>query len=274
MMDLKKMTQSALQDKKKGNTLQDLTKLQNEKKKHFIAVEELEVDEVYRSLIRHQTPEEQEQLKTSIAEEGIRDALVVYERDGRFVVVDGHHRLKMAREMAIDTVPIQEMQFANQDEARIWMLRNQLGRRNLGDAERIDIALKLTEFMENIGLENQKKGKDLSANLHKGGKVQKIDRLQEASDIAKVSRRNVAKYKKIQDSGDEKLIKDVVEGKKSIHKAHTEVTQKQKPVKAKKPAKKKFNKKVEIIFEKMEAWKTGELSNEEIKEFIEQHLKK
>ncbi|UZS00088.1 ParB N-terminal domain-containing protein [Chondrinema litorale] len=275
-MDLEKMTKSALEQKKKGNTLQGQTKKQNEKRKIFIDVEELTVDEIYRSLIRHQTPEEEYQLKKSIEDEGIRDALVVYKRNENFVVVDGHHRLSAAKDMKIATVPIQEMQFANQDEARVWMLRNQLGRRNLGDAERIDIALKLTEFMEKLGIENKMTGKNLSANLHKGQKSQKIDRLQEASNIANVSRRNVAKYKKIFDSGDEKLLKEVVEGKKSIHKAHTEIAQKSKPKKELKVVKKAkvYSKEIETIFTKMEAWKKGNISDEDIKNLLQKHFGK
>ena len=276
MMDLKKMAQSALNDKKKGSDLSNLAKKQSEKRKEFIEAAELEVDDVYRTLIRKQTPEEREQLRASILDEGIRDALVVYQREGNLVLVDGHHRLNMAKELGIKTVPIQVMQFAHQDDARIWMLRNQLGRRNLGDAERIEIALKLTAFLEKQGIVNKKRGKDLSANLHKGEKAQKVDRLQEASEIAKVSRRNVAKYKKIHDSGDLELLKDVVEGKKSIHKAHTELAEKSSVKKAKKStAKNSLNtKNVEVVFTKMKNWKKGEVSDKEMKDFLAKYLKK
>jgi len=270
-MDLKKMAQSALNDKKKGSDLSNLAKKQSEKRKVFIDSTDIEIDDVYRTLIRKQTPEEREQLKVSIQNEGIRDALVVYQRNDKLVLVDGHHRLNMAKELGIKTVPIQEMRFAYQDEAHIWMLRNQLGRRNLGDAERIEIALKLTSYLEKYGLENKMRGKDLSANLHKGEKVQKIDRLQEASDIAKVSRRNVAKYKKIHDSGDLNLIQEVVEGKKSIHKAHTELTQK-KSIK-KSTVKKKNSKNLGIIFSKMIAWKNGDVSDKAMKSFLLNYLR-
>ena len=276
MMDLNKMAQSALEDKKKGSDLKNLTKKQKEKRKNFIEVSELQIDDVYRTLIRKQTPEEREQLRASILDEGIRDALVVYTRGNDLVVVDGHHRLNMAKELDIKTVPIQEMAFANQDEARIWMLRNQLGRRNLGDAERIEIALKLTSFLEKIGLENKKRGKDLSANLHKGEKVQKIDRLKEASDIAKVSRRNVAKYKKIHDSGNQDLLQEVVEGKKSIHRAHSELMKKPSAKQPKKKTSKArdYQLETEELFAKMEEWKIGKLRDGEIKQVIMEYLKK
>ncbi len=274
-MDLKKMAQAALEDKKKGNTLEGLTKFQESKKKRFVAVEELGVDEVYRSLIRQQTPQEEEQLKISIGKEGIRDALVVYEANGNLVVVDGHHRLNMAKELGIATVPVQQMEFGNVDEARIWMLRNQLGRRNLNDAERIEIALQLTAFMEKLGIQNKMKGKNLGANLHKGQQEKKIDRLQEASRIANVSRRNVAKYKKIYEQGGEGARREVVEGKKSIHRAHSEVVSKQKKGRgeAEKSAPVKYNAKVEKVYRKMQDWKAGKISETEMKQLLASCIK-
>lgn len=273
MMDLKKLTESAIQDQKKGKTLSNLVKNQEQRKKNFVPTNDLEVDDVYQSLIRKQTDQEQAQLEASIKEEGIRDALVVYDREGTLVVVDGHHRLNMAKKLGMEVVPIQQMTFKDPDEARVWMLRNQLGRRNLNDAERIEIALKLTEFLEKLGQINKIQGKDLSANLHKGREAQKIDRLEEASKIANVSRRNVAKYKKIHDEGDESLRKEVLEGKKSIHKAHEQIAKKQtdKPVSTAKP--RKYRKKVEEVFSKMEDWKAGKVSNEEMKAWIDQYIK-
>jgi len=265
MMDLKKLTQSALEEQQQGKTLRNLAKLQEGKKKQFIPLADLKVDEVYRALIREQTPQEWEQLTESIKKEGIRDALVAYEQGGQFVLVDGHHRLQVAQSLGIDTLPIQPMQFASADEARVWMLRNQLGRRNLNDAERIEIALKLTEFLGKMGEANRKQGKGLSANLHKGGPAQKVDRLQEASQLANVSRRNVAKYKKIYDSGDDDLRREVVTGKKSIHKAHTELTGKPSPQTAAKAKKDNIaQQKLEGIFQQMQAWKAGKLSDEQM----------
>ncbi len=162
MMDLEKLAENALKEKQEGKGLTQLAELQRGRRKEFANLDDLEVDEVYRTLIRKQTAEEQNQLRTSILSEGIRDAIVVYNREGQLVVVDGHHRLMIAKELNFPTVPIEEREFSTVDDARIWMLRNQLGRRNLNDAERIEIALQLTAFMEKIGLENKLQGKDIN----------------------------------------------------------------------------------------------------------------
>ncbi len=259
MMDLDKLAEEALKEKRQGKSLSQRAQQQHEKRKEFARVADLQVDEVYRSLIRKQTTEEQAQLKTSIKDEGIRDALVVYEREGAWVVVDGHHRLSIAK----------ERQFASPDEARVWMLRNQLGRRNLNDAERIEIALQLTTFLEKLGMRNKQAGKNLSANLHKGQAPPKVDRLKEASKLSNVSRRNVAKYKKIVDAGDDDLRQEVIQGKKSIHKAHQEVSAKQ-GVK-KEPSNhrsKTYSRNVEQLFKKLEAWKKGTLNDDQVKEIL------
>jgi ParB-like chromosome segregation protein Spo0J len=48
-----------------------------------------------------------EALKQSIARNGIRDPIKYVEANGRRYVVDGHHRLRAARELGIDNVPVQ-----------------------------------------------------------------------------------------------------------------------------------------------------------------------
>ena len=87
-----------------------------------------------------------------------------------------------------------------------------------------------------------------------------------------MSRRNVAKYKKIQEYGKKELLKEVVEGKKSIHKAYSEI----KEIKPTKEVLKKrnYNDEVDLIFAKMKEWKTGSLNDKTIKQIILKYLKK
>jgi len=64
---------------------------------------------------------------------------VVWEHNGRLFLVDGHHRFELARKHGI-SFQITKKNFRNLEEAKRWILQNQLGRRNLTDEQRAYIA--------------------------------------------------------------------------------------------------------------------------------------
>jgi hypothetical protein len=77
-------------------------------------------------LIPPLTSDEFKQLERNILEEGIRDPLVTWNG----ILVDGHNRYRIAKEHNLK-YKIIEINFADIDEAKDWMDRNQIGRRNL-----------------------------------------------------------------------------------------------------------------------------------------------
>lgn len=80
-------------------------------------------------------PDELANLESSIKDGGVRDPLCVWDRDGEYVLVDGHHRLGIAQRLGI---PYQTriMNFESLEAVLDWIDKNQLGRRNLTDEER------------------------------------------------------------------------------------------------------------------------------------------
>jgi 16S rRNA G966 N2-methylase RsmD len=90
--------------------------------------------EIQRRLMPLQ-PEELRELERSVLEEGIRDPLVVWRKDGQLILVDGHHRYELAKKHGL-SFQIVEREFRDLDEVLIWVDRNQLGRRNLTDEQR------------------------------------------------------------------------------------------------------------------------------------------
>ncbi len=86
------------------------------------------VDADIAAIIPPLTAEERAGLRDSLIAEGCRDALVVWAETG--ILLDGHNRLDIceAEGIAYRTV---ERSFADRDAAEDWVLRNQLGRRNL-----------------------------------------------------------------------------------------------------------------------------------------------
>jgi len=93
---------------------------------------DLHISKRLQSLLPPLTPEEREQLKANILADGRVTDPILYWHDGkRNVVVDGMHRFDIARRenTPYRTEPIELG--ATYDDAKLWILNRQLGRRNL-----------------------------------------------------------------------------------------------------------------------------------------------
>ena len=106
-------------------------------------VYELTVDSEFRDLIPPLNEEELKLLEESIVADGCESPLIVWNG----VIVDGHNRYAICRKHKIPFA-IQEKDFSSRDDAMLWMLRNQLGRRNLNDYQRGEMVLVLKNRME------------------------------------------------------------------------------------------------------------------------------
>jgi N6-adenosine-specific RNA methylase IME4 len=95
-------------------------------------------------------PEEYSQLEKSILSEGCRDPIVLWNG----VVVDGHHRYKICTEHNISFKTI-EKSFEDIDAAKIWMVDNQLARRNLEPIQRVALVMKGEELVARKAKENK-----------------------------------------------------------------------------------------------------------------------
>jgi len=74
--------------------------------------------------------EEFKQLEKNIREEGCREPLLVWPTAERHILVDGHNRYRICSRYDIP-YEVNEIHFENLEQARIWIINNQLGRRNL-----------------------------------------------------------------------------------------------------------------------------------------------
>lgn len=80
------------------------------------------------NLLDKQTEQSFAELEKSILAEGIRDAVVIWKEEN--AIVDGHNRYQIAKKHNL-TYPTKLVSFKDMDEVEKWMIRNQLGRRNL-----------------------------------------------------------------------------------------------------------------------------------------------
>ena len=95
--------------------------------------EQLTINPEFRDKIPALTAEEFAKLKENIIADGeVREPLVVWNN----TIIDGHHRWKIIQKHPEIPYKVKRMDFADKWAAIAWMCRNQLGRRNLTDAQK------------------------------------------------------------------------------------------------------------------------------------------
>lgn len=92
------------------------------------ASDEIKVDKEFSALIPALSKDEFAQLEQSILTEGCRDPLVVWKEAG--VLLDGHNRYSICRKHDLP-FKVNALEFLNREAAEAFILKNQLGRRNL-----------------------------------------------------------------------------------------------------------------------------------------------
>lgn len=71
------------------------------------------------------------ELEESILQDGCRDSIVVWERNaGELIIVDGHHRHRICKKHNL-AFNYTILKFCDIDHVKLWMIQNQIGRRNL-----------------------------------------------------------------------------------------------------------------------------------------------
>jgi len=92
------------------------------------------IDNEFQNLIRPLSGEERKELQESLSICGLLMPLVVWRHEGKNILVDGHNRLSLWKEFdgfGDFEFKTQELRFGNRDKVKEWIIKNQLGRRNL-----------------------------------------------------------------------------------------------------------------------------------------------
>lgn len=96
------------------------------------ATDNVKLDREFENLIPPLSHQELADLHLSLdADQTCRDALIVWE--GHDTLVDGHNRIRYCREKGYP-FPVVEKEFTDRDAAKAYIIRAQLGRRNLSSA--------------------------------------------------------------------------------------------------------------------------------------------
>lgn len=72
-------------------------------------------------------------LSESIRESGVLQPVLVWETEGRFVILSGHNRVRAASMAGLERVPVRTMKGLTAEEARLVVTETNLHQRSLGD---------------------------------------------------------------------------------------------------------------------------------------------
>ena len=185
----------------------------------------LTVDPEFRDLIPPLNEEELKLLEASIVADGCESPLIVWNG----AIVDGHNRYAVCRKHKIPFA-IQEKNFSSRDDAMLWMLRNQLGRRNLNPYQRSELSLKFEPLLKAEARSRQatSTGGDepqLTQNSAEAGT--KGETRKQLAKLAGVSHDTIKKVKKLRECADEETKGRLRRGEVTINKAYNELMQKE-----------------------------------------------
>ena len=98
----------------------------------------LNINPLFRDLIPGLTKDEYSELENSLKKDGCLDAIKTWNG----TIIDGHNRYDICKKNKID-FEVMEMELDSEDDAKIWIIKNQFGRRNINVAQRAMLALEL-----------------------------------------------------------------------------------------------------------------------------------
>ena len=189
----------------------------------YVDIKDLVIDKEFEDLLPVLTPEESEKLENSILQYGMLDPIKIWEEPdtGEWIIIDGHNRYNILKKNNIEWHYWQDYKIMGELETREdvkqWMLEQQLGRRNLSDAEKYEIVQKFKSVFQKKAKENQSLGGKGLANLPK------VDTRKEMAKASGVSEGTYRKLDTVMQSGNEELKQQLREKKVSTDKAYQEI---------------------------------------------------
>ena len=191
------------------------------------------VDQEFRSIVPPLSQEEYEGLEASLIKEGNRTPIDTW----RGYIVDGHHRYDICHKHNIPLKPANELQLEDRDEVMLWIIDNQLARRNLP----LPVRLELIITSQEIELRRQARERKQEAGelYHKGSpKVTQMfvspledkpkHRQDEAVDAiiarkAGTSRETVRKYRDVMKKATPEQKEKLASGKATVNQVYQSV---------------------------------------------------
>lgn len=184
------------------------------------------IDKEFQALIPPLSDDEYRQLEENCIRDGIRDPLVTWPQDdGTEILIDGHNRWEISAKNAGIPFKIVHKQFENRAEAETWILKNQIGRRNLPTYVKAQLALRLKPAIAEQAKQNQGQRTDISQNSVKSRDTQK-----ELARIAGVSHDTIHKVEVIEKNAPTEIKEKARRGEISTNEAYRQTTNIMRPL--------------------------------------------
>ncbi len=196
----------------------------------MVNIEDLVIDKEFENLLPVLTSDEFDKLEKSILKNGLLDPIKIWQdpQTNQFVIIDGHNRYKILRKnnielRCLDNYKIlHEDELSTREEVKQWMLEQQLGRRNLSEAEKYEIVQRFKIVIKQKAKENQSSGGKGLSNLSK------VNTRKEMAKAVGVSEGTYQKMERVMQSDNEELKQKLRKKKISVDKAYQEVNNKKK----------------------------------------------
>jgi N6-adenosine-specific RNA methylase IME4 len=175
------------------------------------------IDRGFKSLIPPISEEEYQQLEANILRDGCREPLVVW----KWTLLDGHNRLKICEEHGLE-YDVEKVKLPDRTAAKVWIIHNQFGRRNLQPYQRAELALKLEPLIRPTD------------EKHRGGRgkaIPKSERVSTTHEVAKLAglgHDTIAKAKKIQEKADKETKEKLRRGEVSVNRVYGDIRREEK----------------------------------------------
>lgn len=200
---------------------------------------EYRIDPELKSIMSELAKDEKDTLEKSLLQDGYKGPPIVVWED---TIIDGHNRYELCRKHNIP-FQVQEMQFDSKEEVIQWMIRAQIGRRNLNHAQRIQLAERFRPLLEQQARKNQgtrndllnipqnlvksDSSKNIPQNLGDSKKKREAKSREVNSQLAKIANVSPETYRKglkvLNSDDNEDLRQDMLSGNKSVDASYKEL---------------------------------------------------
>lgn len=172
------------------------------------------IDKEFENLLPPLSEEDYKGLEESIKADGCRDPLVVWGD----TLVDGHNRYKICTQNNI-SYQIVKRDFPDREAVILWIISNQLNKRNLTPEQRV-LIVKKSEAIKNLkkkAKENQSVfyGNQNTGLLAKTPKEQTVDTRKETAKLANTSQHKVREVDTVLKHGTPEQVKRMEGGEKA-----------------------------------------------------------
>jgi hypothetical protein len=143
-----------------------------------------EIDEKFKNFIPPLSKREYNQLEENILRDGCKSPISVMK--GTKKIIDGYNRFDICTKHGLP-YDVVEIELADRDEAKLWMITNQFGQRELTPYARAELALSVEYVFHKKGLKNKSIAGKIGARLKKDlSNLTKPEEMDNKSDAEKV----------------------------------------------------------------------------------------